>query len=73
MVMRRDALRECLMRWGRQQGGGAYCVGRWVPLLELELCFLLGNSGDDGLIGQAQPCFLTTHQLPQHHSKGIHI
>ena len=58
---------------GSMKAEGAYCVGRWMLLLELELCLLLSNSGDDGLIGKAQPCLLTTHQLPQHHSKGIHI
>ena len=44
--------------------GGAHRVGRRMPFLEFELRLLLGNSSNDGLVGEAQPCLLATHQLP---------
>ena len=53
--------------------GGTHRVGCWMAILELELCLLSGNSIDDGLIAEAQPGLLATHQLPKRHSKGIHI
>ena len=58
---------------GQAQLSGAYGISRWMRILELELCLLLDNSGGDGLIGEAKPSLLSTHQLPEHHSKGVDI
>lgn len=59
-----ETLLRLLGKHSEVERRGAYGVSRWVRILELELCLLMDNSGDDGLIGEAKPSLLSTHQLP---------